>query len=422
MRKFKNNNAEILSKSAVSFIVKISSGILTYFLNIYITNTYGLQVSGVYFLLLSIIFIASGIVTMGVEQPITKLVAMRNGTSNIGSTLKIIDKALLQSLILGGIAMILLILWANVFYENYVAQVIVLTGSIFALSTISIVAAALQGLKKIFASSIVASLGSVLVFFLMLRIFSGSGSLMQVVMFFTSSSTIVALLSYAYWRSNISQAGIGNEGSGWRLHSKSNFDFFIISILNTLIVWVPNIIVGLSAEISHVAIYNGAMRSAMLLGMIHITVSAIMLPKFAETYAENDITTLKSLLFFSIKLMLILSSLPAFGLFIFAEDVMLLFTDEIQNGGNILRVLIIGQLINILGATFYIFNLMTGSEGLVRKGMLITTLAGGVFTFFGIEYFGFMFVPYGYTITVALLAANNIKIYSNFNRYKYHEK
>ena len=84
MRKFKNNNAEILSKSAVSFIVKISSGILTYFLNIYITNTYGLQVSGVYFLLLSIIFIASGIVTMGVEQPITKLVAMRNGLLTSG--------------------------------------------------------------------------------------------------------------------------------------------------------------------------------------------------------------------------------------------------------------------------------------------------------------------------------------------------
>ncbi|GAL24259.1 polysaccharide biosynthesis protein [Vibrio variabilis] len=188
---------------------------------------------------------------------------------------------------------------------------------------------------------------------------------------------------------------------------------FVIVMLAQVTQWVGQLMLGALGSAEDVALFATAQRTALLTSFILIAVNSIAAPKFAESYRQEDMKQVRSVALMSGKLMTLFALPVVSFMFIFAPWLMGLFGSEFTQGSNILRILALGQFVNVItGSVGYLLQ-MTGHERILRTNVVISS----VFMIVGSA----LFIPlYGVTgaacVTAFSIAIQNLLCVYHVNK------
>jgi O-antigen/teichoic acid export membrane protein len=130
---------------------------------------------------------------------------------------------------------------------------------------------------------------------------------------------------------------------------------------------------------SEVAYFTVSLRTALLTSLIVLAINSIMAPKVAKLNKDGKNDEIKKLAFLSVRLCII-ASIPVISFMIlYADFLMSLFGEEFINSSHILKILIIGQGINLVTGSIGYILLMTGNESDMR---FITLVSGSLLIIF----------------------------------------
>ena len=149
---------------------------------------------------------------------------------------------------------------------------------------------------------------------------------------------------------------------------------FLILLMTQATQWAGQLMLGAWSSAAEVALFATAQRTSMLTSFILVAVNAIAAPKFAEAFKQGNFDQIKAVALSSSRLMT-LAALPIVVFMItFAPWLMGLFGSEFIEATNILRILAIGQFVNVItGSVGYLLQ-MTGHERVLRNNMAISSL------------------------------------------------
>lgn len=146
---------------------------------------------------------------------------------------------------------------------------------------------------------------------------------------------------------------------------------FIIAMMGMAMNWVDTICLGVWRTAGEVGIYNAAIRTARMTSFILVAINSIAAPKYSALFTQGRLGDLERVARLS-SLLMILATLPLLVIFLAApETVMGLFGVEFREAAGILRILAIGQLVNVATGSIGFILLMTGLEKPFQNIMLI---------------------------------------------------
>ena len=137
------------------------------------------------------------------------------------------------------------------------------------------------------------------------------------------------------------------------------------------------LVLGIFRPAAEVAIYGAASTLVALVAMSLVIVNAVIPPIIAELYSQNKRAELEKLL----RTTASVAGIPTLGvlvLFIFQGDhlLALVYGEYYAEGGLILTILSVGQLVNVFTGSCGITLTMTGNQ----TTMMMITLVIGAFT------------------------------------------
>ena len=176
--------------------------------------------------------------------------------------------------------------------------------------------------------------------------------------------SVLSFISYKYWF--IKSKKVNHEEIIENLKIK---DILKISIplmfaqsVQFIMAWTDKLMIGNMLDPESVAVYGVAFRFSMIVSITLMAVNSIAAPKFAEKFAMDDTNSMAKIAIQSSKL-IFWTTLPfATILLIFPKFFMGLYGIEFLVGFDVLRLLIIGRLINAFSGSVGNLMQMSGQQ------------------------------------------------------------
>ncbi|WEM41568.1 oligosaccharide flippase family protein [Photobacterium sp. DA100] len=387
------SNFDMIIGASLAFIVKIIAAVGAFLLNILIAQLLGAEQAGYFFLAQAVIFIIAAIARQGFDNALVKFIAGYRAVDNqvfISGIYQYALAKIVPVLIVFSVAIWLcsdvLSVW---FFSKPLLSPILSVSAlvILPLSISQLHGFCLQGQKQVvlastFQSAAMAVLSLIIIYALQ------PNSASEAMLGYAGAGFIVFLFSIFVW----------NYGRKPKLFllpieekkhiTDSVKPLFVILLLAQITQWSGQLMLGAWNSTTDVAIFATAQRTAMLTSFILIAVNSIAAPKFAEAFKKNDIHSVKNIAKFSGQLMTIVSLPVIIIMLLFSEKLMGLFGEDFIQGANILRVLALGQFVNVItGSVGYLLQ-MTGHENILRNNVIISSLIMLVGGFIVIPVFG----------------------------------
>lgn len=381
--------------SLMSFSLKALGLILTFILQILITNNLTVEIVGTYTFLISLSAIIINISVLGLNKASLKIIPeniskknMKNLTGFFSFSIKAI---LLSSLILSFVVFIFLYLFNNEQFQYLNANILINVSLISIIGTLTLFYTGFfQGLKK----PIVAQLPDlifkpliiiIVIFFLRERFDLDT---LFLVNFY---ATTFALLYFFSLKIPFSSKVSLND----RLASKVKLDwlrlglgFQAITVCNVFIVQTPILMLGFLSNESSVAIYAIASKVANLLTLFLVSANTVVAPLVSELYSKKNFYELNKLMQSVSRFVSILTVLSAMIIIFMSEEILSLFGSEYMQGKIILYILCLSCLFNSLtGGVSYLLSL-SGKQNIVIKILFLCSFLSIVLNYFLISIYG----------------------------------
>lgn len=414
---------ELALKAAVALTVKVVGAAGAFLLNVVIAQFLGAEQAGYFFLAQAILVILSVFIRQGLDNALVRYIAGYRVENDQVSVAGIYHLALSRVLPFGISSAIMLWFCSDWIAVNVFAKPPL--GSVLAWSSLAIVLIALsqlhgfcfQGQKRIahamsFESAALASL-AILIIWIMKPV--DAEAAMQ---WYLSASIVVCGASFWLWNRARKPMFSRLEKSEKRRVLDTAKPLFAIVIMAQVTQWAGQLTLGAWSTAEDVALFSVAQRTAMLTAFILIAVNAIAAPKFAEAYKQGDLNQVSSVAKMSGRLMTI-CALPIVGfIMLFAPWLMSLFGEEFIQGANVLRILALGQFVNVItGSVGYLLQ-MTGYEKTLRNNVIISSLITIVGSVVFIPVFGLVAAAWVTTLAIStqnLLCVYQVKKHLGFN-------
>ncbi|MFT6476337.1 MAG: O-antigen/teichoic acid export membrane protein [Zhongshania aliphaticivorans] len=364
------NEGGLLSSSFVAFFVRLCGAISAFLGTFVIAKSLGAGESGYYFLAFSIVAMFSAVGRSGLDNTILRFVG---GAPEL--VISILKKSVLIVVILSG--SFVLVFWffselisEKIFLKPQLAPVLkVMSVGILALSLVTILAMALQGLRKAPASIVVLNIAPniLLVSALVLFGISSARSLASVYVLVLVAVAVGGGAALHFYTKNI-----GSRTITWASLFASCFPLWIVAIMDQSVQWSGQFIAGMYVDSGLLAQYAVAQRVAMLSSFVLIAVNLVIAPQFAVFFRERNFTQLETLSKRSVKLVAFFS-IPVIGtMLVFPSFLMSLFGDEFIEGALLLQILAVGQFVNAMTGSVGFLLMMSGFESDMRNCTLIS--------------------------------------------------
>lgn len=374
---------EVFRGAAISFVVKGSGAVFSFAFNILLARTLGVHGAGIYFLALTVTTIASVIARVGLDNTLLKFVAAHASVNEWGAVKGVVNKSLSLVLVTSVVTMVCVLMIApwlavTVFSKpELTVPIRWMALSIPLLSILMLYAEMLRGLKKILAAEALQglilplSLIATLYFFAMHLGAAGAAEISYV------AATLISAISGLWlWRNATSEVRtITSDEFSWHRLLKSCLPLYTISILYQAVVpWLPFILLGVVGNQDEVGLFGMATRTAYLVSAVLVAVNSIAAPKIAALYKQGRHIELEELAQKS-TLMLTLVAVPiTIILVMFPSQIMSIFGTEFYASGNILRILVVGQFVNVACGSVGFLLMMSGHEVEARNSVIISVL------------------------------------------------
>lgn len=404
----KSHEKDLLVGAMNAFFLKLGAAGLTFFMHVVVARTLGANGSGIFFLAFTIVAIAATVGRFGLDNAIVKFVASNAVSSDwqkINSVFSISEKYVFcLSLLISTI-----IYTGAEWFALHVFDKIDLTGplrllslAIIPIALFTYYANALRGLMLIRHSIFVLSVLSPIVFLVLcwplMSLYGISGAAGAYLF-----SVIVASLAGKFiWINKTKRFSCAQKKFDKSALLASCVPLFIISLLQLIMTWASTLILGGWVESSDVGIFNAANRTSMLVSFILIAVNSIAAPKFAELYRRQDFTALRIIAKKSTLLMILLA-FPVVMMFV-AEPmvVMHFFGSEFVDGAQILRILAIGQFVNVATGSVGVILMMCGREREYKHATVIASILNLCLNFILIPICGVLGAATATSISIAI--------------------
>ncbi|MCC5903027.1 MAG: oligosaccharide flippase family protein [Halomonas sp.] len=204
------------------------------------------------------------------------------------------------------------------------------------------------------ALALMASLGCILLGYLVIALF--------IVFLFYRNSQLVAKESISFTKG----------------FYRSLPDFLLVGIIFYYTQWGVGIVLGFFHNESDVAIFSLGLRLAMIIGFILTVYDSILGPRFSRLHHERNSDGLRSLAQKSAFQMTCFSLIPAIFFIIWPESILMLFDADYSGATSVLRILVVGQLINVMTGSVILLLLMADQQQAARNILIWSVVVGGI--------------------------------------------
>lgn len=417
MKFFADEHLREVSLNAFSaLLLKVVGAGFAFSFNLVVARLLGAEGAGVYFLALSITTISSVVARVGLDNAVLKFIATNavhkewgkvRGVYTLGICVVIPIAGLLSTIGFISSSWIANEIFSKPSLGDPLKWMLL---SILPLSLLNLNSESLKGIKRIPEAMIVQSVAlpfcTLLLIFPLSRWFGVQG----VSISYLLGTTVVALLGFCIWRKRMSQFKAPTENFSKKKLWVSCKPLFLASLMNRgLMPWAPLLLLGLWVTNEDVGVFGAATRVSMLISMMLVTVNSIMAPKFAELYAKGEVDVLARTFKKSARLVVILVTPIFVTLFILGESVMSLFGEEFISGSSVLRILLVGQFVNVLCGSVGYLLMMSGNEEIYKS----ITILSGLLQLFLVVVLSPMFGVAGaaWSMTIALSCMNFLGLF-----------
>lgn len=374
-----SDTRELLIGSGLAFIVKVFSAAGAFFLNLLVARHLGAEESGYFFLSMTMVLLLSVVGRLGADNAIVRFVATfmaDKDNEQIARLYGLLIRIILPVLFLTSF----ILFYFSDFISNFIfdkpklSQVLMIMGlSVIPLSLSQLNGFFLQGAKYVVPAMLFNS-GAMAITVLLSVLVVEPNSAVDVAKLYLLSSVIVFTLSTITWRSKVKKVISFRPISFSSQLTVAMKSLFVIMLMAQVTQWAGQLMLGLWADSKDVALFATAVRTAMLTSFILISVNAIAAPKFAAAYKSNDLVSIEKTAINSSKLMTLMALPLIIFMLVFAEWIMSLFGNEFVEAANILRLLALGQFINVItGSVGYLLQ-MTGHEAILKRNVITASL------------------------------------------------
>jgi O-antigen/teichoic acid export membrane protein len=178
------------------------------------------------------------------------------------------------------------------------------------------------------------------------------------------ASVTVAIVTW-HWR----LPGIWREPGSFDMGRllRTSMPLLLVNSMTLMLGWTDVLVLGMWRDAAEVGIYGIAMRVALLTAFILSAINVVVAPQFAALHAEGNTAALRRLAQQSAFWTLVAAA-PAILVLLLVPDLILqIFGPQFREGAGALRILALGQFVNVATGSVAILLVMTGHEKLMRN-------------------------------------------------------
>ena len=372
----KEENKELVRHSMLALVIRVGGAVVTFLMNVVIARYLGEKEAGLFFLAVTISIMLGTIGRVGADQSVLRFVSIYSKAKDWEKVHGVINTlmkwGLISTSIMGALICIFSRFIADEFFHKpeFQGPLIWIAVSIPFFACYSLFGMALQGRRKVLFSVTILKISSPFILIILALILTPKNSTYASLLYLLSTVG-AALLGYIWWRKDIPHVkGKFDSSILW----KSSSSLWIVAIMQQMVTWGGQFVAGIfntPQELAHLAV---ARNTSMLITFILQAVGFVSAPRFASMYNENKMDELKKYVKNTTRLMTLVSLPLILFIWFFPEFIMSMFGKGFTGGIWFLRVLALGQFINVItGSVGYLLT-MSGHE----KDMRNITIINGV--------------------------------------------
>lgn len=369
---------EMLLGSFVALTVKLFAAISIFLMNIVVARKLGAAEAGFFHLGLAIVAVVAAFGRIGLDNTFVRLIAGEIAAGSPAGVLSIYRKGMLWAAIVSTVLASIVFLFAehiasHLFNQERFGPVLRAMAFSIPLLALSILhAQALQGLKRIAQAMTVLSVAIPFTLTLGLLMLPGLNAPSSALLYL-GCCAITLLLAYFWWlRARPSVTTCVNFPAKRIL--RSCLPLWSVIFFAQAVQWSSQLMLGAWGTPVDVALFSGAMRTAMLASFILVAVNSIAAPKFAAMYRNGDIEGLRRTAVLSTRMMVVGALPVVLVMLLMPEWLMGLFGDEFRAADSALMILAVGQFVNVATGSVGYLLAMSGNERLLRFNAFIGAL------------------------------------------------
>jgi len=362
------HSSEVVHRVALSLALRIIGAGVGFAFNVAVARLLGASDAGVFFLALAVTTVGSVIGRLGLDNSLLRFVSTSAAAADWGRVRGVYSIGLRWAILASsGIAAGLFFMapWLanNLFIKENIAEPLRwMSLSIVPFTMLNLTAESFKGLKQIGKAMFVQGIGLPIVALCLIYPLVGIFGVNGAVWAYSIATVVIAALSIWLWN----KATVLHKDAGVFSYKKlwdSCSHLAVAGVLNRAVLpWAPIFFLGIWEPVAEVGVFSAANRTVMLITLLLFSVNNVVAPKFSELYVKNDIASLERVAQLMTKVVLFGTAPIFLALIFFSKEIMGVFGESFRNGGGILVVLSIGQLVNAATGSVGILLIATGNE------------------------------------------------------------
>lgn len=383
-----NNDAnlkELLSGSAVTFVIKVTGMLIGYLVVLFISRKYGADGVGVYGLTIKSLNFLAIFGAIGMNVSVLRYVGQYAQKKEVVFWLRKLYVNILQFVFPFSVLIAFLLFY---FAEKIAVYVFDNASYVFAfrlgafvlpLYTINLINIEfIRGLKKLRFSEFFRSISRQIIIFILITLPILIYGQKDVVLALTIGifGTFVFSSGYVlnFIKKNKAKKSCKIKNITKKELLKTSTPMMVTTVTYFYFTNSGSMFLEAFSTTNQVGIFNVCLQLSMLVSMVLVVVNTISAPKFSELYWQNKPDELQEVIDHSNRLVFIGSICISLILIITASWILTLYGEEYKAGVIPLIILVVGQLINALaGATGTILN-MCGYQAILKNITIITAV------------------------------------------------
>lgn len=379
-------------------------------ISLVVTNLLSTNDAGKYFIFHAMLLMLVTFGCLGLQDSFVRFVSAFSVEKKYPEVNGVFNVGILASLTITLIISLFLYLFRHIlsekFFEeaasNYVFVFLAIALPFYTI--LQLVGSAFQGQHKIATSIICRNIAFPICFLVLVGVYflgSRSYTLHNFLLMFSLSSFFICLLALQFWRIqpnyNLKLKFSVVEGL-----KKSALPLWLSSVLVVVIEWFGTIVAGFYVPPGDIALLAIAQRIAIATSFLLIIVNLIAAPKFSASFQLGNFDELRRLSLICSRLMVLVAIPISIILFLFPNLILSLFGEEYISASLLLRILVVGQLVNICTGSVGFLLVMTGNETKVRNAIFLSGSFCIISTLCLVPYYGTLGAAISISLSVCI--------------------
>jgi O-antigen/teichoic acid export membrane protein len=360
---------------ASAFAAQVAGAGLGFLLSVMLARLIGVAGVGLYFLAITIVDIGATISRLGLESASMRFASIAHSRGDRGGLAALYRKSMGLVLVAGiAIALPVWLIGSHLGLGGerageFRAELPLL---VFAIAPVAVLVIQAEFFKAVgstatgtFSQAVVPPLllltGSILLWLL------DAGTVHAVFLAYLLVAIAAVSLAMATWHWQL--PGIWRERGSFDTGRllRTGMPLLLMNSMTLMLGWTDVLVLGIWRDAAEVGIYGIAMRVALLTAFILSAINVVVAPQFAALHAEGNTAALRRLAQQS-AFWTLLAAAPAILVLLLVPDLILqIFGQQFREGAAPLRILAVGQFVNVATGSVAALLVMTGHEKLMRN-------------------------------------------------------